>query len=186
MGATKDSEQESAGEAGVATASSVADGPITEDAKKPSAIDLEREASDKVRKNKDDTEAKRKEMNLLPEEYLGYADLIGKTIEKQVGEHNYKIHFFQDAKQGYTSLGSWDQWDGPYDATFSKGTRCWDGPERSLKVKFMCGLETAILDVSEPSKCVYQAEVVHHGACDQKEFDILSGGVQVRGPREEL
>merc|ERR1712176_639042 len=127
-----------------------------------------------------------KELEAVPDDHVGYASLEGTTISKKIGEHEYKLTFFKNAKQGTNSLGRWDKWDGLYDASFTGGTKCWEGPARELKVKFQCGVEAELEDVWEPSKCVYAATVFHPGACDFAEFERLTVGGQVLGPREEL
>merc|ERR1712151_666991 len=156
-----------------------------EEAKQKTAVELETEARDKVNDIKRKMDNLKAENVKIPDEFLGYAGLAEKEIKKQVGEHEYKINFFKDAKQGYTSLGNWDQFNGPYQASFKHGTRCWDGPERELKVRFECGSEAQILDVAEPSKCVYEALVTAPGACEIAELERYNG-VQVIGPKEEL
>ncbi|PPD90317.1 hypothetical protein GOBAR_DD12747 [Gossypium barbadense] len=36
---------------------------------------------------------------------------------------------------------------------FTNGEGCWNGPDRSLKVKLRCGLKTELTGVDEPSRC---------------------------------
>ncbi|KAH1031962.1 hypothetical protein J1N35_044136 [Gossypium stocksii] len=38
---------------------------------------------------------------------------------------------------------------------FTNGEGCWNGPDRSLKVKLRCGLKTELTGVDEPSRCEY-------------------------------
>lgn len=38
---------------------------------------------------------------------------------------------------------------------YKKGARCWNGPERSVKLALTCGTENAILTIAEPEKCEY-------------------------------
>ena len=59
------------------------------------------------------------------------------------------------------------------------------GPSRSLSVTFECGVEQEILDVSEPSRCVYAAMVTHPGVCDESHRDLLINP-RTPGPRDEL
>ncbi|TYG86286.1 hypothetical protein ES288_A13G122400v1 [Gossypium darwinii] len=40
---------------------------------------------------------------------------------------------------------------------FTNGEGCWNGPDRSLKVKLRCGLKTELTGVDEPSRCEYAA-----------------------------
>ena len=42
-------------------------------------------------------------------------------------------------------------------------------------------------DVAEPSKCVYEAYVLHPGACEESEMEMLSGGsFEASSPKAEL
>jgi protein kinase C substrate 80K-H len=138
-------------------------------------------------------EAKRKEsdlqkdLSLFDPEHAAYSSLAGRTISKRVSEFNYKITFFDKADQDSTRLGKWSHWKDSKTALFEGGDHCWQGPSRSLVVKFQCGIEEDILDVIEPSRCVYEASVVAPAACDQAELDELLGSTQkVVGPRDEL
>lgn len=45
------------------------------------------------------------------------------------------------------------------------GTRCWNGPERSVKATIECGLNNEILDVSEPEKCEYHFRMLSPAVC---------------------
>jgi len=153
--------------------------------KTKTAIELEAEAKSKVDDLKTKISSLKAKNIAIPHDYLGYAGLDGVEISKRDGEFEYKIHFFQDAKQDYTSLGSWGGFDGPYQASFKHGTRCWDGPERELKIVFKCGVNEQVLDVIEPSKCVYQATVIAAGACTAEELERQSSD-RVIGPKEEL
>lgn len=148
-------------------------------------IEQETEAKAKVDDLNNKVASLRAKNLAIPSDYLGYAGLEGVEISKRVGEFEYKIHFFEDAKQDYTSLGSWGGFDGPNKATFKHGTRCWDGPERELKIVFKCDVDAQILDVIEPSKCVYQATVTAAGACTAEELERQSSD-RVIGPKEEL
>jgi len=43
---------------------------------------------------------------------------------------------------------------------------CWNGPARSIALKFECGGTDALLSVDEPNKCAYEARVTTPAACD--------------------
>merc|ERR1712146_413276 len=81
--------------------------------------------------------------------------LKGRTIEVRVGQYMYKVRMFDAAHQDSTSLGNWKGWDGPAAADgtrvmkFENGQKCWNGPQRSLKVTVKCGEEDKLTDVTE-------------------------------------
>lgn len=129
-------------------------------------------------------EALEKKLTALGEEHLAYASLEDKELSKHVQEFKYKLKFFQKADQDWTSLGSWAGFTGPHTAHFTGGATCWEGPARSLTVTFECGDEEALVDVTEPSRCVYAATVVHPAACDPTELETLSMDTRVIGPRD--
>jgi len=155
-------------------------------ASKPSAIDEERAANSEASKNRDRTKELQDKLSAMSDGHLGFASLVGKTLQKRVAEFNYKFIFFTSAMQDSTSLGKWDKWTGPRSATFHKGTMCWGGPERKLNVNFVCGLEEAIIDAMEPSRCVYEATVTHPGACEEADLKTLTEGTRIIAAHEEL
>jgi len=123
-----------------------------------------------------------KELDELPEDKFGFASLRSKCLEHKTSEYTYKLCFFKDAKQSFTRLGSWSGFTGPSEALFKDGDMCYGGPARSLKVVFECGASEEVVDVSEPSRCTYQAVVRHAGACEEAMADEPG----VRHPKDEL
>merc|ERR1712232_725504 len=124
-------------------------------------------------------------LELLSEDRLQFGSLVGSSLESKIGEFTYKFKFFKEAMQDSTKLGVWKGWAGRILGQFENGTRCWGGPDRSLNIKFECGLEEAIVDVTEPSRCVYEATVMHPGACDSGELAVVDQP-RVVGPKDEL
>ena len=66
---------------------------------------------------------------------------------------------------------------------FKSGTRCWNGPERSLSVSLLCGREEKILAVSEPEMCTYTMDFATPAACDETaalplDVESLESGLQ--------
>lgn len=49
--------------------------------------------------------------------------------------------------------------------TYTQGTRCWNGPSRSVSVKLSCGLENALLTIEELEKCKYQFTATSPALC---------------------
>jgi protein kinase C substrate 80K-H len=124
-----------------------------------------------------------------------------KCYEKKLGQYTYKICPFKDAKQGATSLGKFhrvsykDGGDEGGDAIptddaalsnllrgrdmtmeFTKGQKCWNGPDRSATVHFMCGAsrDAEIESVDEPSPCEYHITMRTPAACDSEVERLLS------------
>lgn len=145
----------------------------------------EDEARDKLRKNNDRSSELSTKLSAIQDEHLGYASLMGQKLEKKIAEFNYKIVFFEKADQDHTSLGTWSQWTGPKSGEFTNGATCWQGPARKLQVEFQCGVEAEILDVSEPSRCVYAAVATHPGACVESDLELLARPPVV-GPHDKL
>ncbi|KAL4384547.1 hypothetical protein GQ457_15G029210 [Hibiscus cannabinus] len=83
-----------------------------------------------------------------------------RCFEIKQNKYVYKVCPFKQASQeeGYskTTLGRWDKFEDGYKMMlFSNGDKCWNGPDRSMKVKLRCGLKNEITDVDEPSRCEY-------------------------------
>ncbi|XP_015061556.1 glucosidase 2 subunit beta isoform X1 [Solanum pennellii] len=86
----------------------------------------------------------------------------GQCFESKENKYTYKICPFKEATQveGYstTRLGNWDKFEDSYRTMqFTNGDHCWNGPNRSLKVKLRCGLKNEVTDIDEPSRCEYLA-----------------------------
>jgi len=122
---------------------------------------------------------------MLREDQLGFGDLVDREIKVHSGEWDWKIKFFDNAKQDHTRLGNFKGWVDKNKVEFKDGDTCWQGPGRSLTVTFVCGMEEAILDVTEPSRCVYAATVRHPGACDIADLQEIEKPAVIH-PRDEL
>ncbi|CAH0480369.1 unnamed protein product [Peronospora belbahrii] len=112
-----------------------------------------------------------------------YYALKSKCIEKRIEKYMYKFCAFGEVKQDQTSLGKWDDWNGEADykspssgkldytsMRYSKGQQCYQGPARSVLVHLECGENDEILDVDEPSTCVYEMTVRSPLACTAQVF----------------
>ncbi|XP_059628704.1 glucosidase 2 subunit beta [Cornus florida] len=89
-----------------------------------------------------------------------FYSFYNKCFESKQNKYVYKICPFKQASQveGYstTQLGSWEKFEDSYKVMqFSNGDKCWNGPDRSLKVKLRCGLNNELTDIDEPSRCEY-------------------------------
>ncbi|KAI9248905.1 glucosidase II beta subunit-like-domain-containing protein [Sporodiniella umbellata] len=99
-------------------------------------------------------------------------------IEKDEGEYTYSLCFLGDAYQksnkdgSRTHLGKFKKFEGSKENIYKKhlhdqGTRCWNGPERSVKAIVDCGVENKILEVSEPEKCEYLYRILSPAVCQE-------------------
>jgi len=116
---------------------------------------------------------------------LAYSALDGKCLSMKFEEYKYEACFFKDAKQDSTSVGNWKHWESTHVGIFDGGQYCHGGPDRSLRVKFQCGPDEEILEVSEPSRCAYEAKISHPAACVGVAPSEASMG-KARLPTEEL
>lgn len=108
--------------------------------------------------------------------------LHGTCIEKDTGDYTYEVCFFEDAKQkpnkggSSHSLGRFSSWNDAPGITpgspeyygkmyYTRGTKCWNGPQRSATLIVSCGVENALLSVAEPEKCEYQFKITSPAAC---------------------
>lgn len=106
-----------------------------------------------------------------------FYSLRDKCHETQSGEYTYSLCFFGEAKQSSTRLGSMvEPKEGDTAVEFTGGDKCWNGPQRSLKVTLECGaLPAELYAVDEPATCVYTAKLRTPVACDKSNRDrVLS------------
>jgi len=105
-------------------------------------------------------------------EWLALKD---QCVSKHEGEFEYKVCIGTNAMQGSTSLGKFKGWaEGGYKTMlYEDGTRCWNGPARSIKVHVSCGTSNKILTVDEPNMCTYVAKMESPAACDLRHVQSL-------------
>ncbi|KAJ9179931.1 hypothetical protein P3X46_008242 [Hevea brasiliensis] len=129
--------------------------------------------ADRVRKDHDDTTSRLSDIEAritsltekLKHDFGTHKEfylLYDQCFETKQDKYVYKVCPFKEATQeeGYhkTELGEWEKFENSYHIMlFSNGQGCWNGPNRSLKVKLRCGLKTELTDVDEPSRCEYVA-----------------------------
>ncbi|KAF8450938.1 glucosidase II beta subunit-like-domain-containing protein [Boletus edulis BED1] len=97
--------------------------------------------------------------------------LDGLCLEMDTGDYTYEVCLFDEARQkpnkgGSTvSLGKFSSWNKLAEPgeleyytkqRYTQGTKCWNGPHRSLGLILSCGTENALLTVAELEKCEYQ------------------------------
>ncbi|KAH9853957.1 endoplasmic reticulum protein [Lenzites betulinus] len=139
---------------------------------------------DLTRKEKDN--ADRELSRLFDPEWYGkdgeWKKLDRTCISKEVGDYIYEVCLFDEARQkpvkgGSTfSLGHFDTWNNAPGVAegspefyskqrYTRGAKCWNGPQRSVTLVMSCGTENAVLAVSEPEKCEYEFKVTSPALC---------------------
>jgi len=115
-----------------------------------------------------------------------FAPLDGECFEYTDLEYIYKLCPFDQVTQrpksggADTRLGTWNNWVGPEDnkyleMLYDKGQSCWNGPQRSTRVKMRCGTENALTSVNEPNRCEYVFEFVTPSICQLVEATETHG-----------
>ncbi|XP_031100689.1 glucosidase 2 subunit beta-like isoform X1 [Ipomoea triloba] len=113
-----------------------------------------------------------------------FYSFYGQCFEIKQNKYTYKICPFKEATQveGYstTRLGNWDKFEDSYRTMqFSDGDKCWNGPNRSLKVKLRCGLKNEAVDVDEPSRCEYLAFLSTPALCHEEKLQELQNKLEM-------
>ncbi|VAH76150.1 unnamed protein product [Triticum turgidum subsp. durum] len=99
-------------------------------------------------------------------------------FEGKEGKYVYKVCPYKKASQveghSSTNLGRWDKFEESYRMMrFSNGDKCWNGPDRSLKVRLRCGLSNKLNGVDEPSRCEYVAVLSTPAMCVEEKLKEL-------------
>ncbi|XP_021769090.1 glucosidase 2 subunit beta-like [Chenopodium quinoa] len=107
-----------------------------------------------------------------------FYSLYDRCFETKQNKYVYKVCPYKKATQeeGHmtTRLGQWERFEDSYKTMlFSNGDKCWNGPDRSLKVKLRCGLKNDLADVDEPSRCEYVALLSTPGVCVEEKLKEL-------------
>jgi len=135
-------------------------------------------AKDKKRDDQDEL------AELFDPEYFGsegqFKKLHGLCLSKDTGEYTYEVCLFGDAtqKQGgsHHNLGKFSSWSTDpnikpgepsyYEVQhYTRGAKCWNGPERSVTLHLSCGTENKILTIAEPEKCEYHLTAITPALC---------------------
>ncbi|KAL3683489.1 hypothetical protein R1sor_001511 [Riccia sorocarpa] len=119
-----------------------------------------------------------------------------KCFELKDKKYTYKVCPFKDATQqeghSTTRLGRWQGFKDDYKSmVYEHGDRCWNGPERSLRVKMRCGTKLELRSVDEPSRCEYVAELSTPAMCLESKVKELERQLVVQeipqdGSHDEL
>ncbi|KAI5006755.1 hypothetical protein ZWY2020_033998 [Hordeum vulgare] len=99
-------------------------------------------------------------------------------FEGKEGKYVYKVCPYKKASQveghSSTNLGRWDKFEESYRMMhFANGDKCWNGPDRSLKVRLRCGLSNELNGVDEPSRCEYVAVLSTPAMCIEEKLKEL-------------
>ncbi|XP_075715180.1 glucosidase 2 subunit beta [Rhinoderma darwinii] len=139
------------------------------------------EAEKSLREIEDTIRSLEKEISLDFGPHGEFSYLYGQCYELSTSEYIYRLCPFNRVTQkpkvggSETNLGVWGFWAGPENDKFSvmkyeQGTACWQGPNRSTRVKLSCGKETVVTSTSEPSRCEYLMEFFSPAACQHPEI----------------
>ncbi|CAH8301415.1 unnamed protein product [Eruca vesicaria subsp. sativa] len=142
---------------------------------------VDKSEADRVRKEYDESNSKLKKIQSrvsslerkLKQDFgpeKEFYSFHGRCFESKQGKYTYKVCAYKEATQeeGYskTQLGGWDKFENSYQfMTYTNGDKCWNGPDRSLKIKLRCGLKNELMDVDEPSRCEYAAVLSTPARC---------------------
>ncbi|XP_048327512.1 glucosidase 2 subunit beta isoform X2 [Ziziphus jujuba] len=112
-------------------------------------------------------------------------------FESKQNKYVYKVCPYKQASQmeghSTTRLGQWDKFEDSYKVmVFSNGDRCWNGPDRSLKVKLRCGLKNEVTDVDEPSRCEYVALLSTPAVCLEEKLKELQHKLDLMNMEQPL
>ncbi|KAF9916165.1 hypothetical protein BX616_004469 [Lobosporangium transversale] len=145
----------------------------------------EREVSERIT----DIEKKMK-MDFGPDET--FAELLDQCFEYKDIEYIYSICLYGGAHQKSsttTSLGTFAAWDTETDVPYTvqhytRGDKCWNGPERSVRFEMNCGETNEIISVSEPAKCEYLIKFQTPAVCSLLADDDADIDDQTKGANE--
>lgn len=107
------------------------------------------------------------------DQQAAYSLFTEKCAEATLEGYRYSICLFGEARQDYNTLGHWKGWDSRIANVghFDRGASCFSGRTRTLRVSVKCAENVEILQVREPSQCVYEAKMTHPAACDPRVFE---------------
>ncbi|XP_034893407.1 glucosidase 2 subunit beta isoform X3 [Populus alba] len=112
-----------------------------------------------------------------------------RCFESKQNKYVYKVCSFKQASQSEghstTRLGRWEKFEDSYRVmVFSNGDKCWNGPDRSLKVRLRCGLDNEVTDVDEPSRCEYVALLSTPALCIEGKLKELENKLELMNKQQ--
>lgn len=138
------------------------------------------EKNDEVKDLLENYHNKLKEIEVIKESNNDFAllGIIDECISEDIDKYKYEICFMKTVKQDSLLMGNFDHREGNNTFIYLHGEKCWNGPERSVKVEVVCGIENKIVNVVEPSTCVYEMKFETPVICKNSNkvlnFDPLS------------
>ncbi|GJJ68775.1 protein kinase C substrate 80K-H [Entomortierella parvispora] len=99
-----------------------------------------------------------------------FVRMMDECFEFKDIEYTYSLCMFGSANQkshSTTFLGKFSNWVGDDYNTqmYTGGTKCWNGPDRSVKLIMTCGTVNEIVSVAEPEKCEYVFKMQTPAVC---------------------
>jgi len=101
-----------------------------------------------------------------------FGPLHGQCFDYEDREYVYTFCPYKEASQkgksggSVVNLGRWGSWTEKYsEMLLDHGQSCWNGPNRSARVRFQCGIENRLISVTEPSRCEYLFEFTTPATC---------------------
>ncbi|RLV91639.1 Glucosidase 2 subunit beta [Spathaspora sp. JA1] len=100
------------------------------------------------------------------------------TINKKIAGYHYRINLLNSIYQDDILIGRFKEYkdDKVY---FDYGSRCWNGPQRSGDVEFVCGKGPDIVSVSEPQKCHYHFIIQGESWCNVLTEEEVRGNFKI-------
>lgn len=100
--------------------------------------------------------------------------VVGSWVTGKLGEYAYKVGFMDSIYQDNTLIGKYAGYENGR-LLYTRGSKCWNGPQRSGEVELICGSDNRLLAVGEPEKCEYHFQLTSPIACKKlTEDEILS------------
>lgn len=134
-----------------------------------------RDQYNKAQNKVKDLERKEKNLNEVVNKDYGsdkrFAALDRKCFSIDTNDYVYEMCPFGKASQkpkrgANVNLGNFESFsDNHTRMNFKGGSSCWKGPKRSLGVSLECGETEKVLQILEPSMCVYEMRFATPAAC---------------------
>eukprot|EP00178_Gracilaria_changii_P004162 TRINITY_DN1649_c0_g1_i1.p1 TRINITY_DN1649_c0_g1~~TRINITY_DN1649_c0_g1_i1.p1 ORF type:complete len:556 (-),score=99.60 TRINITY_DN1649_c0_g1_i1:420-2087(-) len=122
--------------------------------------------------------------------------LYGSCTKGKVTQYEFEICMFDTVRQyengaSIAQLGKFEGWEGKGKdrvMKYSEGDRCWNGPQRSIRVELSCSDKEEVVGVDEPNRCTYRMKFKTPAVCEEHMIDAIMADFsnQRREEKEEL